>query len=422
MGWNGCANECYTSCMQRTGIWIAALTLVVIVCEAPLESEARAPKTGGSTAVIDTTMGRLRCRLFAEERPKTTAAFIALAEGTADWNDPVSGASMRGRSFYDGTRIDWTVTGVRGGSRASDGQKAEREIATEDKPVMLFDRPGLLAMRGKKGKTSGSEFMILDHANAEADGQGAVIFGECDSASVKVVTAISHALAVADNHPSMPVAVNHIAIVRAGQAMPAVAKDVPAAKVVPVVKELPVATVAAPEPMGPTAVIETNMGNIACRLFSKESPVAVGVFMGLAEGTKSWTDPVTKKVETGKRFYDGMPFDRVIPDFVIQNGDPTGDISGGTDIGFTFKNENAPGLSYDRPGRLAFGNNGPDTNNSEIFISEQPMRYLDGGFTIIGQCDAASVKLVEAIARVPRDKNNRPIKEVRIVKVRFEGK
>lgn len=378
-------------------------------------------KTLGPTAVIDTTMGRLRCRLFAAERPVATANFIGLAEGTKDWADPVSGATVHGRPFYDGTRLYSTVAGIRGGSRADEGQKeAVPVLPADDKPTMRFDRPGLLAMHGKKGQASGSEFVILDHANSEADGQGAAIFGECDEASVKVVTAISHGLAAVDNHPVLPVAINHVAIVLEGQAMPPLTKDVPAAAVVPAVEALPVPAVAAPEPTGPTAVIETTMGKIACRLFSKESPIAVATFIGLAEGTKSWTNPVTKKVETGKRFYDGMPFDRVIPDFVIQNGDPTGDISGGTDIGFRFKNENAPGLSYDRPGRLAFGNDGPDTNNSEIFITEHPMRRLDGGFTIIGQCDEASVKVVEAIARVPRDKDNRPVSEVRIVRVRFE--
>ncbi len=379
------------------------------------------PWTPKPIAVIDTTMGRLRCTLFEADRPEATANFIGLVEGTKEWNDPASGTAVHRKPFYDGTRIYATVTGIRGGGRSSQRPKpAEPEIVSEDTPAMQFDRPGLLAMRGVKGRASGSEFMILDHANAEADGQGAVIFGECDADSVKVVSAISHRLAAEDNQPTVPVAINHVSIVREGQAMPGVAKDLPAAEVVSAMNELPVAAVTAPEPTGPTAMIETSTGRIVCRLFSKESPIAVGVFMGLADGTKSWTDPMTKKVETGKRFYDGMPFDRVIPDFVIQSGDPTGDISGATDIGFRFKNETAPGLSYDRPGRLAFGNNGLDTNNSEIFITEHPMRRLDGGFTIIGQCDEASVKVVEAIARTPRDKNNRPLAETKIESVRFE--
>lgn len=350
-----------------------------------------------------------------------TASFIGLAEGTKDWTDPVGGAPVHGKPFYDGTRIYSTVSGIRGGSRAGEGQQAaEPEPPAETKPEMRFDRAGLLAMRGRAGHTSGTELLILEHANSEADGQGSVIFGQCDEESVKVVTAIAHSLAAVDNHPAVPVAIDHVTILSEGQGMPPVAKDVPAAEVVPTLKELRV-TAAAPVPAGPTAVIETSMGKIACRLFSKESPIAVGVFMGLADGTKTWMNPISKKVETGKRFYDGMPFDRVIPDFVIQSGDPTGDISGAADIGFRFKNESAPGLSFDKPGRLAFGNNGPDTNSSEIFIAEQPMRRLDGGFTIIGQCDDASVKVVEKIARVPRDKDNRPIKEVRIETVRFEG-
>ncbi len=399
---------------------MAVLVSSAVVCGAQDAS--------GPLAVIDTTMGRLRCRLFAAERPVATSNFIALAEGTKDWNEPATGAAVHGRPFYDGTRLYGIPAGLRGGTRAGEGQSAAGPgIAAEEKPAMRFDRPGLLAMRGRKGEASGagsitstSEFVILDHADAEMDGQGADIFGECDAASVKVVTAISHSLLAADNHPARPVAINHVAIVREGQAMPPVAKDWPAAEVVPAMKPIPAATVPAPEPTGPVAVIQTTMGKLACRLFTRESPIATGVFIGLAEGTKSWIDPVTKKVQTGKRFYDGMPFDRVIPDFVIQTGDPTGDISGATDIGFRFKNESTPGVTYDRPGRLAFGNDGPDTNNSEIFITEHPMRRLDGGFTIIGQCDDASVRVVEAIARVPRDKNNRPLTAVKIMTVRFE--
>lgn len=372
------------------------------------------------TAVIDTNVGRLRCALFSSESPLATANFIGLAEGTKDWTDPVTGALVHGKPFYDTTRIYGSVAGIRGGSRAAEGQKAAvPDLQPETTPPRRFDRPGLLAMRGSKGAASGSEFIILDHANSEADGQGSDIFGECDEASVKLVTAISHTLAAMDNQPAVPIEILHVAVVREGQPMPPLPKANRAALVDPAFTKF---SANAPEPTGPLAVIETNMGRIACRLFSKESPIAVATFIGLADGTKNWTNPITKKVETGKRFYDGMPFDRVIPDFVIQNGDPTGDISGATDIGFRFRNENAPGLSYDRPGRLAFGNNGPDTNNSEIFITEHPMRQLDGGFTIIGQCDEPSVRLVEKIARVPRDKDNRPITEVKIERVSFQAR
>lgn len=381
------------------------------------------PEPSGPVAVIDTTMGRLRCRLFAAERPLTTANFIALAEGTGDWRDPVSGVPQPGKPFFDGTRIYGIPTGIRGGTRVADGEIPAREsLVHEAAPALRFDRAGRLGMRGKKGRISSSEFMILDHANSEHDSDDAPVFGQCDDESVRVVSAISHSLAVVDNSPTVPVAINHVTIVREGQSMPPEAAKFDAALVVPALKEARAETVPAPEPTGPTAQIETSMGRISCKLFSKESPIATATFIGLAEGTKSWTNPVTHRVEEGKRFYDGMAFSRVIPDFVIQSGDYTGDPSGSVDIGFRFRNETAPGLSYDRPGRLAFGNDGPDRNNSEIFITEHPMRALDGGFTIIGQCDQASIKVVEAIARVPRDKDNRPIKEVKIETVRFDGR
>jgi peptidyl-prolyl cis-trans isomerase A (cyclophilin A) len=364
----------------------------------------------------------MRCALFEKEAPTAVAAFIGLAEsGREPWNSFTKENVREGPPFYDGTRLYSVPAGIRGGVRAA-RYDFEEEVPEFFIPQvereLHFDRAGRLALRGKKG-LFGAQFVVLDHANAEDDGENAAIFGQCDEASIAVVTAISHRLATADNHPDIPVAINRVVIVRDGKALPPVARDVPADSVTPKVFDQPRSSMPAPEASGPLTIIETTMGQLSCRLFTKESPIATGVFMGLADGTKEWTNPVTKKVEHGTRFYDGMEFDRVIPDFVIQTGDYTDDISGGTDIGFRFKNETYPGLNYDRPGRLAFGNNGPDTNNSEIFISEHPMRRLDGGFTIIGQCDDASVRLVEAIARVPRDAANKPIKPVRIVRISF---
>jgi peptidyl-prolyl cis-trans isomerase A (cyclophilin A) len=358
----------------------------------------------------------MRCKLFEHERPKTTKQFMGLAQGMIDWVDPVSGAVEHRKPFYDGTRLYGVPAGVRGGSRATN---PEASLPVESEPVLRYDRPGRMGMRRKKGQAGTTEFMILDHANSEDDGDDAVVFGQCDNESLSVLTVIAHRLAAADNHPEQPIAINHIAILREGEALPPVAHDVPEALIVPKAEPLVPQIAPAPEPTGPLAIIETTMGQLSCQLFTKESPIATSVFIGLADGTKEWTNPVTKKVEHGTRFYDGMEFDRVIPDFVIQTGDYTGDISGATDIGFRFKNESFPGLSFDRPGRLAFGNNGPDTNNSEIFIAEHPMRRLDGGFTIIGQCDDASVRLVEAIARVPRDAANKPITPVKIMRISF---
>jgi cyclophilin family peptidyl-prolyl cis-trans isomerase len=123
----------------------------------------------------------------------------------------------------------------------------------------------------------------------------------------------------------------------------------------------------------------------------------------------------------GKKFYDGLSFRRVIPDFMIQNADLPGDPSGDGDIGFHFANEIVPGLNFDRPGRLAYANAGPDTNESEFFITEAPNHRLDGNYTIFGQCDEASVKLVGEVARVPRDEKNRPVKAVVIRGITFRS-
>jgi len=167
--------------------------------------------------------------------------------------------------------------------------------------------------------------------------------------------------------------------------------------------------------------IETSMGTMSCKLFSKEAPVGVANFVGLATGTKAYKNPVTHVEVKGKKYYDGLSFGRVLPDFMIQNADLPGGRGDG-DIGFKFDNEIVPGLTFDRPGRLAYANAGPGTNQSEFFITEHAVHRLDGNYTIFGQCDDATVKMVEAIARVPRDAHNKPLTPVVIKKVTVESK
>ncbi len=228
---------------------------------------------------------------------------------------------------------------------------------------------------------------------------------------------MSHRLLAADNFPASPIAINHVAIVRAGEPLPAVAADVPAASIEPHIVPPPPSIIPAPDPTGPTVVMDTSMGALTCRLFTKEAPVATATFLGLAQGTKTYTDATTHKQVSGKHFYDGLTFGRVIPDFMIQNADRPGDPGGGADLGFHFNNEVVIGLDFDRPGRMAFANDGPTTNDSEFFITEHATSRLNGNYTIFGQCDDASVKVVEAIARVPRDAKNKPLKPVVIRKV-----
>ena len=186
------------------------------------------------------------------------------------------------------------------------------------------------------------------------------------------------------------------------------AKSAPAKKSVAAVAAKPAAAPAA----GPAAIIDTTAGKLTCTLFPDKAPIGVANFIGLAQGTKDWTNPVSHARKHGVPLYDGTIFHRVIPNFMIQGGDPAG--SGSGDVGFEFKNETSPTLQFDRPGRLAYANAGPDTNGSQFFITEVPYPHLNGGYTIFGQCDEASVTLVKQIARMGRDANDRPYRPVKI--------
>lgn len=168
-------------------------------------------------------------------------------------------------------------------------------------------------------------------------------------------------------------------------------------------------------PNGPTAIMDTSMGRITCQFFQKQAPNTVANFIGLATGTKDWTDPATKKVQHNKPLYDGTVFHRVIPEFMIQGGDPTG--TGMGDPGYAFKDEIDPDLTFDRPGRLAMANSGPNTNGSQFFITEAPYDSLNGHYSLFGQCDDASIEVVKAIARVPRDADDKPREPVMLKKV-----
>ncbi len=182
------------------------------------------------------------------------------------------------------------------------------------------------------------------------------------------------------------------------------------------------------------AIIETTAGNLSCVLYEKEAPKTVANFMGLAEGTKEWTNPVTRAKKKGVPLYNGTIFHRVIPTFMIQGGDPAGTGSG--DPGYSFEDEFVPTLRFDRPGRLAMANSGPNTNGSQFFITEAPTPHLDAcfsdagcqrgrrmvpkgfGHTIFGQCDDASMLLVRKIARMTRDpSNDKPFRPVKINKI-----
>src|ERR1700675_3966534 len=179
----------------------------------------------------------------------------------------------------------------------------------------------------------------------------------------------------------------------------------------PVRKPAAAATAATTEP---TTTIHTTAGDLHCMLFPKVAPIGVENFIGLASGTKDWTSPVSHAKKHGVPLYDGTIFHRVIPDFMIQGGDPKGDGTG--DPGYKFKNDTSPMLTFDRPGRLASANSGPDTNGSQFFVTEVPYPSLNGKYTIFGQCDDAAVELVKSIARMATD-GERPLRPVKITHI-----
>jgi len=168
--------------------------------------------------------------------------------------------------------------------------------------------------------------------------------------------------------------------------------------------------------------MDTSKGRITCQFYQREAPKAVANFIGLATGTIDWTDPTTHKNQHNKPFYDGTIFHRVIPEFMIQGGDPTG--TGMGDPGFSFNDEFDPDLNFDRPGRLAMANSGPNTNGSQFFITEAAYDSLNQKYTLFGQCDDASVEVVKSITHVRRDDNDKPRTPVVLKRVTIvpEGK
>lgn len=167
--------------------------------------------------------------------------------------------------------------------------------------------------------------------------------------------------------------------------------------------------------MASTATLHTNHGDIVIELFADQAPKTVENFVGLADGSKEYIDPKTGEKTTGK-FYDGVPFHRVIDGFMIQGGDRKGDGTG--EPGYTFADEFHPELSFDRPYLLAMANRGPATNGSQFFITVGPTPHLNRRHTIFGEVkDDASRAVVDAIATTKTDGRDRPVDAVVIESV-----
>lgn len=165
------------------------------------------------------------------------------------------------------------------------------------------------------------------------------------------------------------------------------------------------------------AIFETNKGNIKIKLFADKAPKTVENFVGLAEGTKEFTDPKTNK-KTTRPFYDGLVFHRVIPNFMIQGGCPLG--TGTGDPGYRFEDEFSSGLKHDKPGKLSMANAGPNTNGSQFFITVAATPWLDNKHTIFGEV-VEGYENVEAISKVRTGAMDKPaeaivLKHVKIIR------
>jgi peptidyl-prolyl cis-trans isomerase A (cyclophilin A) len=167
---------------------------------------------------------------------------------------------------------------------------------------------------------------------------------------------------------------------------------------------------------GMYGVLDTSEGRIVCRLFDKQSPVTVENFVGLAEGTKEFTDPAAGS-KARRPYYDGTKFHRIIPGFMMQGGDPTG--TGGGGPGYSIKDEFSPDLRFDRPGLLAMANRGPNTGGSQFFITQVPTPHLNGRHTIFGEV-VEGQDVVDRVCKEIGTASGKPTREVILKKVTIE--
>jgi peptidyl-prolyl cis-trans isomerase A (cyclophilin A) len=164
------------------------------------------------------------------------------------------------------------------------------------------------------------------------------------------------------------------------------------------------------------AAFVTSEGNFTIRLFDQEAPNTVANFVGLAEGTKEWTDPRTN-TKVRQPYYDGIIFHRVIDGFMIQGGDPLGQGIGGP--GYKFADEFHPSLRHDKAGVLSMANAGPNTNGGQFFITLAPTPHLDNKHSVFGEV-ASGMDVVSKIGSTRTGPRDRPVQDVVIRSVRIE--
>ena len=167
---------------------------------------------------------------------------------------------------------------------------------------------------------------------------------------------------------------------------------------------------------GVYAQFVTSEGTFVVHLFDQEAPKTVENFVGLAEGTRRWTDPRTNQSVTTP-YYDGVIVHRVIDGFMIQSGDPLGEGVGGP--GYSFADEFHPTLRHDKPGMLSMANRGPNTNGGQFFITLAPTPHLDDRHSVFGEV-VSGMDVVRTIGSTPTNERDRPLKDVVIQTVTIE--
>jgi peptidyl-prolyl cis-trans isomerase A (cyclophilin A) len=172
-----------------------------------------------------------------------------------------------------------------------------------------------------------------------------------------------------------------------------------------------------PRQPGVYATFDTSEGTIVCRLFEAEAPVTVKNFIDLAEGSREWTHPTTR-AKSNNPLYNGTIFHRVIPDFMVQGGDPTGTGMGGPGYQFQDETKGSP-HKFDKPGKLAMANSGPGTNGSQFFITVAATPWLTGNHTIFGEVIEGQ-DIVDKITKLPRNRQDKPNKDVTLNSVKIE--
>ncbi len=165
------------------------------------------------------------------------------------------------------------------------------------------------------------------------------------------------------------------------------------------------------------ATFDTSEGQIVVRLFESEAPKTVKNFVDLAEGKREWTHPGTRQ-KSSNALYSGTIFHRVIPDFMIQGGDPMGTGFGGPGYQFEDETKGSP-HKFDKKGKLAMANSGPNTNGSQFFITVAPTPWLTGNHTIFGEV-VEGQDIADKISNVARNRQDKPNKDVVLNAVKIE--